>query len=100
MKRRTVIFAPEARHDLLELTDLIAERAGVETALSYAERLEAHCLGFEHAGERGQRRDDLRPGLRITGSERRVTIAFTVSESEVTILRLHYGGQNWLQAFS
>ncbi|MBN9087278.1 MAG: hypothetical protein J0J01_10265 [Reyranella sp.] len=35
MKRRTVAFASEARRDLLELGDWIAERTGIETALSY-----------------------------------------------------------------
>lgn len=64
-------------------------------ALSYIERLEAYCTGFETAGERGQRRNDIRAGLRIVGFERRVAIAFTVSNTEVTILRLYYGGQNW-----
>lgn len=95
MNRRTAIFAPQARHDLVELADWIAERAGAETALAYAAPLEAYCMGFELLGERGQRRNDLRPGLRIIGFERRVTVAFMVSESETTILRLHYGGQNW-----
>jgi toxin ParE1/3/4 len=98
LNRRTVIFAPQARHDLVELTDWIAERAGAETALAYAARLEAYCMGFEFAGERGRRRDDLRPGLRITGFDRRVTVAFMASENEVTILRLYYGGRNWLSA--
>ena len=56
----------------------------------------AYCNGFEFAGERGQRRDDLRPGLRVVGFERRIAIAFVVSDSEVTILRLYYGGQNWV----
>jgi toxin ParE1/3/4 len=90
-----VIFAPEARHDLVALTDWIAERAGPDIALAYAARLEAYCLGFEFAGERGRRRDDLRPGLRVTGFERRVTVVFSATETEVTILRLFYGGQNW-----
>jgi hypothetical protein len=36
--------------------------------------------------DRGQRRDDIRAGLRIVGIERRVAIAFTVSAPEVTIL--------------
>jgi hypothetical protein len=31
LNRRTVIFAPQARHDLVELTDWIAERAGART---------------------------------------------------------------------
>lgn len=95
MRRRTVAFTPQARSDLFSIGDWIAERAGVDVALSYVERLEAYCNGFEFAGERGRRRDDLRPGLRVVGFERRVAIVFAVSGDEVTILRLHYGGRNW-----
>lgn len=94
MKRRAVTFTPEARDDLSSIGDWIAERAGADIALGYIERLEAYCLGFEHAAERGRRRDDLRPGLRVIGFERRVAIVFAVSDDEVTILRLYYGGQN------
>lgn len=65
------------------------------TAIAYIERLEATCLGFSAASERGHRRDDIREGLRITGFEKRVTIAFTVDETRVTILRLFYGGRDW-----
>jgi toxin ParE1/3/4 len=99
LKRRRVTFAPEARQDLLELGDWIAERAGADTALAYVMRLEAHCMSFEIGGERGQRRDDIRPGLRIIGFERRVTIAFAASETEITILGLYYGGRDWPSAF-
>lgn len=95
MIRRTVTFTPQAYNDLLDIGDGIAERAGTDVAQSYIERLEAYCLGFEFAGERGQRRDDLRPGIRVVGFDRRVAIVFTLSETEVTILRLYYGGQNW-----
>ncbi len=97
MKRRAVFFAPEARTDLLRLGDWIAERAGADVASNYIERLEAYCNSFETAGERGQRRDDIRIGLRMVGFERRVAIALTLSASEVTILRLYYGGQNWMR---
>lgn len=95
MIRRTVTFTPQARNDLHNIGDWIAERAGADVAQSYIERLEDYCFGFELAGERGQRRDDLRPGLRVIGFERRVAITFTVSKHEVVILRLHYGGQKW-----
>lgn len=95
MKRRVVAFAPEARDDLIKLGDWITERAGAEVALNYIERVMSYCAGFEIGGERGQRRDDLRPGLRVVGFERRIAIAFTVSSTEVTILRFYYGGQNW-----
>lgn len=95
MNRRAVTFTPQARSDLLSIGDWIAERAGSEVALGYTARLEAYCNGFEFASERGQRRDDLRPGLRVVGFERRIAIVFAVSDDEVTILRLHYAGRNW-----
>lgn len=50
---------------------------------------------FDLASERGTQRDDIMPGLRIIGFERRVTIAFTVEETQITILRVFYGGKNW-----
>jgi toxin ParE1/3/4 len=33
--------------------------------------------------------------LRIVGFERRITIAFTVSTENVTILGIFYGGRDW-----
>ena len=95
MKHRRVVFTPEARHDLFELYDWVAARAGSQIALTYIERIEAYCLGFDIVSERGHRRDDISPGLRIVGFERRITIAFAVDADHVTILRLYYGGQDW-----
>jgi toxin ParE1/3/4 len=95
LKQRSVNFAPEAREDLLRLYDFIADVAGPSIALSYIERVESYCLGFDLASERGQRRDDIRPHLRVVGFERRMTIAFTVDDAKITILRVFYGGQNW-----
>jgi plasmid stabilization system protein ParE len=95
LKHRIVTFTPQARSDLLDIGDWIAERAGDEAAFNYIARLEAYCQGFEFAGERGQRRNDLGLGLRVVGFERRVAITFAVFDGEVTILRLYYGGQNW-----
>ncbi len=95
MRRRDVIFSPEARNDLLNLYDRIAAKAGPEIAIGYIERIEAFCHGFDLASERGQLRGDIRPGLRIVGFERRITIAFSVDEERVTILRLFYGGRDW-----
>jgi toxin ParE1/3/4 len=44
--------------------------------------------------ERGTRRDDIRPGLRTMGFERRATIIFQVSEAAVVIVRVLYGGRD------
>ena len=95
MRERLVDFAPEALEDLTRLYDWIADAASPETAIRYIDRLEAYCRGMGHAAERGHQRDDIRSGLRIVGFQRRVTIAFTVTETRVTILRLFYGGRDW-----
>lgn len=39
-------------------------------------------------------RDDLLPGLRTVALERRVLIALTVTELDVTILRVLYAGRD------
>ncbi|WP_159591566.1 type II toxin-antitoxin system RelE/ParE family toxin [Chelativorans xinjiangense] len=95
MKRRQVVFAPEARDDLLSIYDWIADAVSPATALAYVERVEAWCRGFDLAAERGRLREEVRLGLRVVGFERRLTVAFTVSEDRVTILRLFYGGRDW-----
>jgi toxin ParE1/3/4 len=84
-----VVFAPEARDDLLQLYD-----SGPARARAYAERVLSYCLGFETFLERGTRRDDLRPGLRVVGFARRVTIAFHINDNRVTIDRVLYGGRD------
>jgi len=88
VRQREVVFAPEARDDLWRIYDL-----------AYIERIETYCLGFDFASERGRLRDDIRPGLRIVGFERRVTVAFSVDDGRVTILRLFYGGRAWEDTF-
>lgn len=89
-----VVFAPEARDDILELYEYIAAQAGPGRALSYTERIVGYCRGLSMFPERGTRRDDLRPGLRVIGFERRVTIAFHVAADKVTIDRVLYAGRD------
>ena len=48
--------------------------------------------------ERGTKRDDIRQGLRTMGFERRATIVFEVKRSEVVIIRVFYGGQDYERA--
>jgi toxin ParE1/3/4 len=99
VRRRRVVFSPEARDDLLRLYDYIANNAGPPRAIAYVERIEAYCRRFEVAAERGTRRDDIRPGLRIVGFERRVTIAFHADVRTATIDRILYGGRDLGRAF-
>lgn len=99
MIRRTIVFSPEARDDLLALYDWISGEASPETAMSYIGRVERFISDFETAAERGTRRDDIRPGLRTIGFERRLTIAFVVGD-EVTVLRVFYAGRQWERALA
>jgi toxin ParE1/3/4 len=89
-----VVFSPEARDDLLRLYLFIAERSGEARALGYVERVEVWCRGLAMFPERGRRRDDLLPGLRVAGFERRVAIAFHIAPGLVTLDRILYGGRD------
>ncbi|MDQ6435842.1 type II toxin-antitoxin system RelE/ParE family toxin [Mesorhizobium sp. LHD-90] len=100
MKARAVIFAPEARDDLMAIYKWIDDVGSPKLAIRYVERIEAYCLGMSHASERGRRRDDVRPGMRAVGFERRATIAFKVEDDRVTILRIFHGGRNWEAEFA
>jgi toxin ParE1/3/4 len=67
--------------------------------MGYLKRVEAFCQRLSLGSERGHLRSDIRPGLRITGFERRLTIAFTVEEETVTVLRVFTAGRNWETSF-
>jgi toxin ParE1/3/4 len=89
---RAVVFAPAALEDLRSIGAYVSVMAGPERAFAYVNRIEAYCRGFAIHPHRGTRRDDVRPGLRTVGFERRVTIAFPIDPDRVTIDRnLHVG---------
>jgi toxin ParE1/3/4 len=87
-------FSPESVGDLSDLYDYIAARDSAERAMGYISRLEAFCRNLSLFPVRGARRDDLGPGLRVVGFERRAVIAFQIGTDTVTILRILYGGRN------
>ena len=95
MKKIKVSFRPAAERDLFGLYRYLADEAGLEIAGNYIDRIEEACLALEVFPERGTRRDDIRPGLRIMGFERRATIVFQVRKAEVVIVRIFYAGQDY-----
>lgn len=95
MREYPVAFAPEAAGDLVALYEWIADEASPVVALAYLERVEAFCHRLGLGSQRGHLRADIRAGLRIIGFERRLTIAFMVDESRVTVLRVFTRGRNW-----
>ena len=90
-----VIFTPLAERQLDKLHEYITEHANEQRADGYVSRIVDFCNGFMAFPERGTKRDDLLPGLRVTGFERRVTIAFVVTADAVLIEGIYYGGQDF-----
>ena len=95
MRRHKVEFLRRAEDDLFGLYEIIAAQAGPDVAGQYVERIEAACPALEISPMRGTRRDDISPGLRTMGFERRATIVFRVRGSRVTIVRIFYGGRDF-----
>jgi toxin ParE1/3/4 len=90
-----VYFRPQAEDDLSALYEYIASRAGVHVAGSYIDRIEAACMALATFPERGTRRNDILPGLRTIGFERRASIAFRVLKTRVEIVTIAHGGRNF-----
>lgn len=89
-----VLFGAKAKQDVLDLFDFIASQDSPEKALKFLSRVDQWCRSFGTFPERGLLRNDVRPGLRVAGFRRRVSIGFEIAGDRVVILRLLYGGRN------
>lgn len=98
MTAHTVVFTPEAAEQLTSLYRYIAAAASPVVAERYTSAIVTFCEGLHHFPLRGIRRDDIRPGLRITNYRGRAAIAFTVAGDQVSIIGVYYGGQDYTTA--
>jgi len=95
-----VVFSPEAEEHLVALYRYIARAASSAIALRYTDAITVYCENLSLFPHRGNKRDDIRPGLRITHYKRRVVIAFDVQDEDtgneqVSIIGIFYGGQDY-----
>lgn len=88
-----VAYAQRAIAQLEALYLYVSEATSAATAAKFVGSIMDYCDGFETMPNRGTRRDDIRPDLRIVGFRRRATIAFTVGQDTVAILGVFYRGQ-------
>ncbi|KND60571.1 hypothetical protein BVER_05645 [Candidatus Burkholderia verschuerenii] len=97
----TVQFSPEAQDQLDELEAFIADAAAPAVVAGYVDAIVTYCESLQTFPERGARRDDLMPGLRITSYRRRAVIAFLVDApaQTVSIVGVFYGGQDYEARF-
>lgn len=94
MRKRRVVYAPDARRDRASIARWLTRQASPEVARRFDQRIRDAIQGLEYASERGTLRDD-RLGLRLIGILPTVAVAFSVKEDAVTVHRILYHGQNW-----
>ena len=70
----SVQFAPEAESQLLALNIHIAHLSSINIATRYTDAILEQCQSLSTFPHRGAKRDDIRPGLRVFGFRRRVSI--------------------------
>lgn len=90
-----VVFTPEAEEQLVDLYRYIAQAASPDIAARYTEAIVDYCESLQIFPHRGTRRDDVRPGLRVTHYRKRAVIAFVVDDLAVSIIGVFYGGQDY-----
>lgn len=92
---KSIRLSTRAERDLGEIHAFISREAAPAVARGYLARILNYLEGFDVFPERGALRDDIRPGLRIFGFERRVSVAFIVEEDDIVILRILYAGRQF-----
>ncbi|MBX4937444.1 type II toxin-antitoxin system RelE/ParE family toxin [Rhizobium binae] len=96
MKRHHIRLTDEAELDLARIYAFVRKKsASAVVAREYVARIRTFVGGFETYPERGSLREHIRPGLRVIGFERRVSVAFVVEPTEVVIIRILYAGQRF-----
>lgn len=97
---RRVIFSPRAEAHLDSIHHYIVEQSGPSRADAFVERLIKVCESLADFPERGIRRDDLYPNLRVMGFRRQVSIAFTFEDAAVIIQGVLGRGRDLARAFN
>jgi toxin ParE1/3/4 len=93
-------YSPTAAKQLEDLYNYVAQASGPDRANAFVGSIVDYCERLTASPNRGTKRNDLRPGLRIVGFKRRVTIAFSVSDTAVEILSVFYGGRSFESALT
>jgi plasmid stabilization system protein ParE len=99
VKTYQVVLTPEALDQLRAIEHYIAVASGYPTiAERYVDALVNYCESLAAFPQRGTRRDDIRPGLRLVPYRSSAEIAFAVDGEQVWIIGVFYGGQDYESA--
>lgn len=90
---KTLIMSSLAEADIDDLLDYLAEEASVETALRFADKIDAEFNRLAAIGHAGVSREGLSPGLRLTLIAS-YAVYFRVTPNEVKIVRVLHGARD------
>jgi toxin ParE1/3/4 len=94
-----VIFTPLAARQVESLHEYISTHSSEKRADDYVGRIVTFCQRLTAFPLRGTRRDDLLPGLRVIGFERRASIVFVVTDSAILVEGIFYAGREFEAIF-
>lgn len=100
MQPYAVVFSPLAAEDLAAIRDHLSTMTGRDFADAFVARIISHCEGFAHTPHRGSLRHEIRPGMRVVGWRRTITICFAVDDAarRVDIVGVFYRGRDVMGA--
>ncbi|PUA29378.1 MAG: plasmid stabilization protein [Cellvibrio sp. 79] len=91
-----VVFSPEAEEQLLTIYHYLANLASSTIAFNYTSSIINYCENLNTFPLRGTKRDEIRPGLRLTNYRKQTVIAFVVDNDQISITGIFYGGQDYI----
>ena len=101
MKSYTIAYAPEFEDQLDRVEAYIETKSGSEViAERHTQAIRRYCESLSIAPQRGTRRDDLSPGLRITHYRGSTLLAFYIQGDVVWFVGVFFGGQDYESAIS
>ena len=77
------------------LKQYISNVASPKIANNYVNAIADYWESLKNFPERGNKRDDIRLGLRTTHYKKRALIAFAVELNRVSVIGIFYGGQDY-----
>lgn len=96
MKRLPVTYRPEAAADLEEIFLYVLDKSrDLITAKRFTNRIKARCDKIGNAPRGGAPRPDLGEGLRLVPFEKSAVILYRVTDIEVEIVNIFYGGRDY-----
>lgn len=97
MARFRIDYHPHVDDDLMDISTLIADFAGLEAANRKLEEIEEVVHNLEEFPHIGTLRHDIRPNLRAIPAAGKGVICFTVDDERRTVLiiAITYAGADW-----